>query len=72
MKKCVDMQTNIFLFNITKSVYINDVNYKILEKIKEGKATSMKYNTKKMRFKTPNVIMVFFNMYPDSFHMIGG
>ena len=44
------------MFNITKSVYINDVNYKILEKIKDGKATSMKYDTKKMRFKTPNVI----------------
>merc|ERR1711895_3382 len=43
MKKCVDMQTDIFLFNITKSVYINDVNYKILEKIKDGKATSIKY-----------------------------
>ena len=66
MRKCVDMQTDIFLFNITKSVYIDDVNYKILEKIKDGKATSIKYNTKKMRFKTPNVIMVFLNMYPDT------
>ena len=44
MKKCVDMQTDIFMFNITKSVYMNDVNYKILEKIKDGKAKSIKYN----------------------------
>ena len=66
MKKCVDMQTDIFLFNITKSVYINDVNYKILEKIKDGKATSIKYNAKKMIFKTPNVILVFSNMYPNT------
>ena len=66
MRKCVDMQTDIFLFNIMKSVYINDVNYKILEKIKDGKATSIKYNRKKMRFKTPNVIIVFSNMYPDT------
>ena len=66
MKKCVDMQTDIFLFNITKSVYINDVNYKILEKIKDGKATSIKYHAKKMRFKTPNVILVFSNMYPNT------
>ena len=66
MKKCVDMQTDIFLFNITKSVYINDVNYKILEKIKDGKATSIKYHAKKMIFKTPNVILAFSNMYPDT------
>ena len=26
MKQWVDMQTDIFLFNIMKSVYINDVN----------------------------------------------
>ena len=25
-----------------------------------------KYNTKKIRFKTPNVIIVFSNMYPDT------
>ena len=47
-------------------VYINDINYKILERIKDGKATSTKYNTKKMIFKTPNVIIVFSNMYPDT------
>ena len=66
MKKCVDMQTDIFLFNITKSVYINDVNYKILEDIKDGKALARKFNSKMMRFKTPNVIIVFSNMYPDT------
>ena len=49
MKKCVDITTEIFLFNISKCVCINDVNYKILEKIKDGKATSMKFKTKKMR-----------------------
>ena len=48
-----------------KSVY-NDVNYNILEKIKDGKAISTKYKGKKMRFKRPNVIMVFLNMYPDT------
>ena len=66
MRKCVDMQTDIFLFNITKSVYIDDVNYNLLENIKDRKAWATKYNTKKMRFKTPNVIIVFLNMYPDT------
>ena len=67
MRKCVDTTTtNIFLFNIVKSVYINDVNYKILEDIKDGKALARKFNSKMMRFKTPNVIIVFSNMYPDT------
>ena len=66
MKKWVDMQTDKFLFNIVKSVYISDVNYKILEDIKDGKALARKFNSKMMRFKTPNVIIVFSNMYPDT------
>ena len=67
MRKCVDTTTtDIFLFNIVKSVYINDVNYKILEDIKDGKALARKFNSKIMRFKTPNVIIVFSNMYPDT------
>ena len=66
MKKWVDMQTDKFLFNIVKGVYINDVNYKLLEDIKDGKALATKYNSKMMRFKTPNVIIVFSNMYPDT------
>ena len=49
-----------------KSVYINDVNYKILEDIKDGKALARKYKSKMMRFKTPNVIIVFSNMYPNT------
>ena len=51
---------------IAKSVYNNDVNYNILEKIKDGKARSTKYKGKKMIFKRPNVIIVFLNMYPDT------
>ena len=66
MKKWVDMQTDKFLFNIVKGVYINDVNYKLLEDIKDGKALATKYNSKMMRFKTPNVIIVFSNMYPNT------
>ena len=40
--------------------------YNLLEKIIDGKVFATKYNTKKMRFKTPNVIIVFSNMYPDT------
>ena len=42
------------------------MNYKILEAIKDGKALARKFNSKMMRFKTPNVIIVFLNMYPDT------
>ena len=66
MKKWVDMQTDIFMFIIAKGIYNNDVNYNILEKIKDGKARSTKYKGKKMRFERPNVIIVFSNMYPDT------
>ena len=45
---------------------MNDVNYSLLQHIKDGKAMSLKYNTKKMRFTNPNVIIVFSNKYPDT------
>ena len=40
--------------------------YNLLEKIMDGKVFATKCNTKKMRFKLPNVIIVFSNMYPDT------
>ena len=51
--------------NIVKSVYINDVNYKILEDIKDGKTLARKFNSKMMNFKTPNVMIVFANRKPN-------
>ena len=38
----------------------------VKENIKDGKAISGKFNTKKIRFKTPNVIIVFSNKYPET------
>ena len=66
MRGCVDITTDIFLFNIPKSVCVNDIDYNLLESIKDGKAISGKFITKKMCFKTPNIIIVFSNMYPDT------
>ena len=59
MRGCVDITTDIFLFNIPKSVCVNDVDYYLLENIKDRKAISGKLNTKKMCFTTPNVIIIF-------------
>ena len=66
MRGCVDIATDIFLFNIPKSVDMENVNYSLLESIKDGEAVSGKYNTMMMTFTTPNVVMVFSNDYPDT------
>ena len=48
-----------------RGVYVSGKHYKLLESIKDGKARSLNYNTKKMRFTTPNVLIVFSNREPD-------
>ena len=61
MCRYVDMETDIFLFNITRCIHhLSGEYYRLFESIKDGKATSLKYNTMKMRFTTPNVLIVFF------------
>ena len=38
MQGCVDITTDIFLFNIPRCKYLSGDQYKILESIKDGKA----------------------------------
>ena len=38
--------------------------YRILEDVKDGQATTSKYDNDNIRFKTPNTLMVFSNHYP--------
>ena len=67
MRKEVDIiTTDIFLFNIERGVHMGYIEYPLLEKIKDGRAVAGKFKTKKMRFKTPNVIIVFANKYPEN------
>ena len=57
---------DIFLFNDSRSVSGDELNlYRILEDIKDGQATTSKYNNDNIRFKTPNTVMVFSNHYPN-------
>ena len=56
--------TYIFLFNVGKSFSFNDVNYKVLEKIKDGRILASKFDSMELRFKTPNVVVVFSNDKP--------
>ena len=56
---------DIFLFNDSRSVSGEELNlYRILEDIKDGQATTSKYDNDNIRFKTPNTVMVFSNQYP--------
>ena len=64
-KEYSENTTDIFLFNVPRAQYLYSEQYKILESIKDGWATSPKYNGRNLRFKMPNVLMVFANREPD-------
>ena len=56
--------TDIFLLNIARSFEISDVPYTVLENIKDGEASSSKYDSKILNFCTPNVLVIFSNYSP--------
>ena len=57
---------DIFLFNLGKSKKnFENVNYEMLEDLKDGDAFTEKYNSQKLKIKTPNVVMVFSNYRPQ-------
>ena len=56
--------TDIFLLNISRSFDIADVPYTVLEDLKDGQASSAKYNSKILKFCTPNVLVIFSNYSP--------
>lgn len=58
--------TDIFLFNVPRAVTHESCNYAILESIKDGTAVSSKYNNDVIRFKMPNVVVVFSNHIPNT------
>ena len=63
----VDVAEDIFLFDLSKSVDMQRINYVLLENIKDGKANVVTGDdVKRVRFTTPNVIMIFGHEYPDT------
>ena len=57
---------DIFLFNDSRSTKGEEMNiYRVLEDIKDGAATTSKYDSKVIKFKTPNIVMVFSNKQPN-------
>merc|ERR1712081_60000 len=63
--KLCSKHTDIFLFNVTRQGFLEVEGYRILESIKDGVAIDGKYNSQKLNFKQPNVLMVFSNREPD-------
>ena len=58
---------DIFLFNIPKSVDTStEINYEMLESIKDGKLFSSKYDSQRIKVNTPNIVMVFSNDEPNT------
>ena len=55
---------DIFLFNISRNLKTSDVAYDAIEGVKDGLVLSSKYNSKIIKFKTPNVVMIFSNLPP--------
>ncbi len=62
--------TDIFLFNDSRSAPTDAIPcYSVLEAIKDGTAISGKYESEVVRFKTPNVVIIFSNSDPDIAHL---
>ena len=60
------MSTNVFLFDVGKSKTFEEINYGVLEKIKNGRIVADKYNTEELKFYTPNIVVVFSNGRPET------
>ena len=55
---------DVFLFNIPRSFEAKEVPYTLFEDIKDGFSISTKYDSKQLRFNTPNTVIVFANSMP--------
>ena len=54
----------MFIFNVSRGVWQNDIPYQLLEQIKDGRTISTKYNSKILQFKSPNIVLIFSNQAP--------
>ena len=58
-------KTDIFLFNDARSKNHKTSNYEMLENIKDGQVKASKYNSEILKFRTPNIAVVFSNENPE-------
>ena len=59
------MTTEIFLFDVGKAKTEDDMNYDLLEQVKNRRTLAGKFDSKELKFHTPNIIVVFMNEKPD-------
>ena len=60
------MTTDIFTFNIGKDDRNReDINYQVLEQIKDGRFVAAKFSSKEIKICKPNIVIVFANCTPD-------
>ena len=52
------------MFNIGKADTNKDLNYQVLEQLKDGRIIASKSNSKEIKMCTPNIIIVFSNEKP--------
>ena len=70
LRKRSTTTVDIFLFNASRSINGEEPNmYRILEDIKDGAATTSKYDNPRIKFLTPNYVMVFSNSFPNMKHL---
>ena len=65
LKKC-SSTANIFMFNLPRARVLERDNYMILENIKDGSAIAGKYQSCRVRFRKPNIVIVFSNYGPET------
>ena len=58
---------DVFMFNIPRSFEVQNVPYTLFEDIKDGFSISTKYDSKQLRFNTPNVVLVFAKYMPSKY-----
>ena len=60
------MTTDIFTFNIGKDDRNReDINYQVLEQIKDGRFVAAKFSSKEIKICKPNIVIVFANCTPE-------
>ena len=59
------MTTDIFLFDVGKARTEDNMNYELIEQIKNGRTLAGKFDSKELKFHTPNIIVVFSNEMPE-------
>ena len=60
------MTTNIYTFNIGKdNTNMEDINYQVLEQLKDGRFLAAKFSSKEIKICKPNIVIVFSNDKPE-------